>query len=97
MVDVVFQVLRRFDPLLVFDCRYSFSSTVLIQLVETGCVLSSGATFSVYGHSAYLKLSQFELCSCRAQSVFGVCNAWLWGQLSFQTRTITREVVGNVN
>ena len=23
VVDVVFQVLRRFDPLLVFDCRYS--------------------------------------------------------------------------
>ncbi len=24
VVDVVFQVLRRFDPMLVFDCRYSF-------------------------------------------------------------------------
>ncbi len=63
MVDVVFATFR---SLVGLRLSVQSSSTVLIQLVETGCVLSPMVPFSVWP-LCILKLSQFELYSCCAQ------------------------------
>ena len=58
--------------------------------------VSPSSGISMYGLSA---IEVFHLnCVAAVPTVFCVCNAWLWGQLSFSdARSITWEVVGSVN
>ena len=71
-----------FDFLLVFDCRYSLQQYWCTWLQFDVSPLP--LVFSVYGLSA---MGVFLLnCIAAVPTVFCVCNAWLWGQLSFQMR-----------
>ena len=82
-MDIVFQFRWRFRFLVGFRLSVQFS-TVLVHLGCDWTRLPFLLVFSVYGLSA---IGVFLLnCIAAVPTVFCVCNAWLWGQLSFQMR-----------
>ena len=81
----VVQKRKRLSILVAFSisCWFRLSvllSTVLVHLVATGRV-SPSSVISMFGLSA-IEVLHLN-CIAAEPTVFCVCNAWLWGQLSF--------------
>ena len=81
-MDIVFQFRWRFRFPVGFRLSVQFS-TVLVHLVATGRVSPSSGIFSVW---PIRNVSFLLNCIAAVPTVFCVCNAWLWGQLSFLMR-----------
>ena len=93
MIDIVFQFWWR--------CRFPVGFSIVGEAFNSigpfGCDWTRLSFLCFFQRMALLQLKFYLNCIAVEPTVFCVCNAWLWGQLSFQMHvSITWKVVGSV-